>query len=72
MALLGDGGDESLEAGPVMAESPVAARPPRRALGQAAPRLPPAQQSLAMRDSMALFLQVQPFFGAVIFARHGQ
>ena len=37
--------------GPVMVESPIAARPPRRA-----PL--PAQQSVAIRDSMALFLQV--------------
>lgn len=53
----GDGDD--LDVGPVMAESPVGHRPPRRAPNEAAPRPPPAQQSLVMRDSMALFLQVQ-------------
>lgn len=48
------GEDDELDMGPVMVESPIAARPPRRAPHQP----PPAQQSVAMRDSMSLFLQV--------------
>ncbi|CAL8469874.1 g9416 [Coccomyxa elongata] len=47
--------DDELDMGPVMVESPIAARPPRRA-----PHQPlPAQQSVAMRDSMSLFLQLE-------------
>ncbi|KAK9915604.1 hypothetical protein WJX75_001395 [Coccomyxa subellipsoidea] len=53
----GDGDD--LDVGPVMAESPVGHRPPRRAPNEAALRPPPAQQSVVMRDSMALFLQLE-------------
>ncbi|BDA43885.1 hypothetical protein COCOBI_05-0680 [Coccomyxa sp. Obi] len=53
------GEEEELGMGPVMVESPIAARPPRRALDRAISRLPPAQQSVAMRDSMALFLQLE-------------
>jgi hypothetical protein len=49
---------DDVEVGPVMAESPVAKA---HHLRQSHHQLP-AQQSAAMRDSMALFLQVLGFF----------